>query len=194
LLRQLRQVSDAWLTLERRRERGFTLGQFTEGYVARCPVLALESAEGRVDAFINLIPDSVPGEMTFDLMRHRPDAPNGAMDFLMMRLIQHAQAQGFRRVSLGMVPLVDAESGPDMAWRERALALLTERLGRFFDAASLWRYKDKFGPTWEPRFLVYQHHARLPSIGLAIARLTEGSSVEVSSLPTPAATSRSDAA
>ena len=174
LLRRLREVSDAWLTLPGRRERGFTLGQFTEAYVGACPVYTIEGPEGRVEAFINVIPDGVPGETTFDMMRHRPDAPNGAMDRLLIAAIEDARGRGFRQVSLGMVPFVDPGTGEDTALRDRAVALLRGPLGRFFDAESLWRYKNKFGPVWEPRYLVYRHDARLPAIGLALARLTEG--------------------
>ena len=35
-------------------------------------------------------------------------------------------------------------------------------------------YKDKFGPAWEPRYLVYPSAAALPAVALALVRLTEG--------------------
>ena len=174
LLRELNAVSDEWLTLEGRREREFTLGQFSEAYIASTPVLAAVDAAGTIQAFINLIPDGVPGEITFDLMRHRTDAPNGAMDFLMLSLIEIGRAQGAHRMSLGMVPFIEREGDEDLLFRDRALALLTSRFERFFAAKSLYEYKDKFDPVWEPRFLVYGSDAALPRIGLAIARLTEG--------------------
>jgi phosphatidylglycerol lysyltransferase len=170
----LRDVSDAWLTLEGRRERGFTLGQFSADYVARCPVLALRDPEGTIQAFLNLIPDGVPGEVTFDLMRHRPTAPNGTMDALMLALFARAKDQGYSRVSLGMVPFADVGAGPERDRREQAIALLSRPLERFFDSASLYHFKDKFGPVWEPRYLVYRRDLWLPAIGLAIVQLTEG--------------------
>jgi phosphatidylglycerol lysyltransferase len=174
VVRELREVSDAWLTLEGRRERGFTLGRFTDDYVARSTILALRDSEGAIQAFLNLIPDGVPGEVTFDLMRHRPTAPNGAMDALMLFLFAWARERGCTRVSLGMVPFVDVGTGPDQDRRERAIALLSKPLERFFDSASLQHFKDKFGPVWEPCYLVYRHDLRLPAIGLAIVQLTEG--------------------
>jgi phosphatidylglycerol lysyltransferase len=174
LPRQLREVSDEWLTLDGRREREFTLGQFTDDYIASTPVLVAVDAGGTVLAFVNLIPDGVKGEITFDLMRHRATAPNGAMDFLMLSLIEIGRAKGFNRMSLGMAPFVDVASEADPLFRDRALALLTSRFDRFFAAKTLYDYKDKFGPVWEPRYLVYSSDAALPRIGLAIARLTEG--------------------
>lgn len=174
LLRELRAVSDEWLTLDGRREREFTLGQFSEPYIAATPVLAAVDANGTIQAFINLIPDGVPGEITFDLMRHRADAPNGAMDFLMLSLIEIGRTRGARRMSLGMVPFIERAGDEDLLLRDRALSLLTSRFDRFFAAKSLYAYKDKFDPIWEPRYLIYGSDAALPRIGLAIARLTEG--------------------
>lgn len=170
---KLRTVSDEWLTISGRRERGFTLGQYSDDYVRDSTVLTVESAEGRVEAFVNLIPDGVPGEITFDMMRHRVDAPNGAMDFVLLKLIEYGRENGYHRLSLGMVPFADVGSGPEAPLRERALSLLTTRFERFFAASSLYAYKDKFGPIWEPRYLVYSSDAALPRIGLAIARITE---------------------
>lgn len=170
---RLREVSDEWLTIAGRRERGFTLGQFSDDYVRRSTVLTVESAEGRVEAFVNLIPDGVAGEITFDMMRHRVKAPNGAMDFVLLNLIEYGRAHGYHRMSLGMVPFVDIDTGPEAPLRERALSLLTTRFERYFASSSLYAYKDKFGPSWEPRYLVYAGDASLPRIGLAIARITE---------------------
>jgi phosphatidylglycerol lysyltransferase len=170
---RLRNVSEEWLTISGRRERGFTLGQYSDDYVRRSTVLTVESSEGRVEAFVNLIPDGVPGEITFDMMRHRVDAPNGAMDFVLLKVIEYGRERGFHRLSLGMVPFADIGTGPEAPLRERALGLLTARFDRYFSASTLYAYKDKFAPVWEPRYLVYSSDASLPRIGLAIARITE---------------------
>jgi phosphatidylglycerol lysyltransferase len=169
----LRDVSDEWLTLNGRRERSFTLGQFDDVTIASSRIFAAESATGEIIAFINLIPDGAPGEITFDLMRHRREIPNGAMDFILLSLIELARSWGAHRLSLGMVPFVDVGTGPNAAIRERALALLTQQFNRLFAARTLQDYKDKFHPVWEPRYLVYSGDAWLPAIGLAISRLTE---------------------
>lgn len=172
-MRELRSVSDEWLTLEGRRERGFTLGAWEDAYIRDSTILAVQHEDGRVAAFVNLIHDGAPGEMTFDLMRHRVDAPNGAMDFVMLSMIEYARAQGFHALSLGMVPFAETPSDEDEGVRQQALALLTRNFDRIFAATTLFAYKDKFDPRWDPRYLVYKSDAALPAIGLAIARLSE---------------------
>jgi len=172
LLAHLRAVSDTWLTGLNRRERSFTQGQFRDDYVRWTPIVAVESATGQIVAFVNLIPSGVPGQLTFDLMRRLPE-PNGAMDFLLVKLIERAQAHGYTSLSLGLAPLagVTPETGVDLT--ARAIQLFYTRLNRLFSFTGLREYKDKFDPVWEPRYLVYETELALPLIALAVVRLTE---------------------
>ena len=133
----------------------------------------LRNADGRAEAFINLIPDGAPEELTFDLMRHRSDAPNGSMDLLMLALIQLGKSDGYAHLSLGMVPFIDPESQELAATVDRAIAQLARPMNRFFASESLFAYKDKFHPDWEPRYLVVRSVAQLPRVALALTRLSE---------------------
>lgn len=86
LLDEVEAVSDEWLSLSGRRERTFTLGGFDRGYLAEMPLFTVTDPGGRIVAFVNEIPAFPSGMANIDLMRHRVDAPNGAMDFLFLRL------------------------------------------------------------------------------------------------------------
>jgi phosphatidylglycerol lysyltransferase len=68
-----------------------------------------------------------------------------------------------------------AEVGPTTGspLTEQALDHHFEHLNRFFSYMGHYAYKDKFNPTWEPRYLAYKSDAALPVITLAIIRLTE---------------------
>jgi phosphatidylglycerol lysyltransferase len=174
----LRAVSDEWLTIAGRRERRFSLGRWDDAYVRASAVMTVEDAAGRVYAFANLIPDGVAGEATIDLMRRRPDAPNAVMDFLFVKLFAHARAAGFARFSLGMTPFAGVGTRPGAPALERGLGLLARHLDRVLAVKGLRAYKDKFGPVWEPRYLVYPSAAALPVVALALVRLTEGGSAD----------------
>ena len=57
-------------------------------------------------AFANLMPGyGSREEVGVDLMRQRPDAPPGIMDFLFAELFAWAQGQGYRHFNLGTAPL-----------------------------------------------------------------------------------------
>lgn len=174
LLARLRDVSDEWLSLEGRRERGFTLGHWDDAYLRDSPIMAVQDASGAILAFVNIIPDGVPGEATIDLMRHRVAIPNGTMDFLFLQLFAHFQAQGYRSFSLGMVPFSAVGTEPGSRPMERGIHLLSTHMNRFFSARGLRAYKEKFHPIWEPRYLFYRSELSLPAVALAIVRLTEG--------------------
>ena len=58
-----------------------------------------------------------------------------------------------------------ASGGP-----ERARALLMEHLARFYDFKDLLRWKKKFDPAFEDRYLVYPDPLALPRAVLAIIR------------------------
>ncbi len=175
LLARFRDVSNDWLRIDGRRERGFTLGQWSDHYLTQCVVVATENADGEIVAFANLIRDGVPGEATLDLMRRSQDAPNAAMDALFVGTFRASRAAGFDAFCLGMVPWVAIGDGPDAPPVERALRHLNTHMERFFSVRGLYAYKDKFGPRWEPRYLAYQTDLDLPRVSVAIVRVTEQS-------------------
>lgn len=170
-IEQLREVSDSWLADGGHRERTFTVGHFDVAYLNETTVLALREAEnGRVVAFANVIPSYRSRAGNFDLMRRRPDAPNGAMDALFVALIERFRAVGLDSMSLGMVPFAGAD-GDSMP--ERAVRLVYERGERAFNSQGLFRFKNKWHPEWEPRYLVYRSDLELPHIAAAVARVGE---------------------
>jgi phosphatidylglycerol lysyltransferase len=152
LLQKLRAVSDAWLN-DGKREIAFSGGIFNETELKGQTVFTVESNEGKILAFANLVPDFAPGEATYDLMRRLPDAPGYAMDFLMINLFNFLKAEGFQAVNLGMVPMSGVSGSRKLP--ERALQFATERLKTFAHYQGLKAYKEKFATHWADKFLVY---------------------------------------
>ena len=152
LLPALKEVSDAWLGQHRNGEKAFSVGRFDEDYLRQFPV-AVVRRDDRIIAFANLLMTDVHEEAALDLMRHRPDAPPGTMDFLMVRILQHLQGQGWHRFGLGMSPMAGmAERSGAPNW-QRVARLVYEHGNRFYNFRGLRSFKDKFDPTWEARFL-----------------------------------------
>jgi lysylphosphatidylglycerol synthetase-like protein (DUF2156 family) len=167
---ELEEISDAWLEDGGHRERAFTLGEFSRNYVRTCDVAVVRSPAGRIEAFANLIPAYNATDGNFDMMRRRPDAEDGAMDFLFVGLIEHFRAQGLSGMNLGFAPLSNIEGSGVVAG---ALRLLYEHGGRTFNFQGLRSYKEKWKPTWQPRYLVFRSEVQLPSLALAVARAGE---------------------
>lgn len=167
---ELREVSDAWLADGGHRERAFTLGWFDPTYLEATTVLVARSAVGRIEAFVNLLPVFQGTDGNFDLMRRRPDAPNGVMDLLFVAMIERFRAQGLTGMTLGFAPLANIE-GDGLV--PRALRTLFERESAAFNFKGLYEFKAKWSPRWEPRSLVYASELDLASVAYAVARVGE---------------------
>ena len=56
---------------------------FVEKEIKEQTVISVENNEEKIIAFLNVIPDYVKNEGTYDLLRKTADAPNGILDFIM---------------------------------------------------------------------------------------------------------------
>jgi phosphatidylglycerol lysyltransferase len=173
ILAQVKDVSDGWLQIPGRRERTFTLGCFDPEYVRHTPVYAVVDGQGKMLAFANEIPSFRKGEATIDLMRHRTDAPNNAMDYLFTKLFLAKKEEGFAFFSLGMAPLAGFEEREEASLEEHAVHNFIQRLNFLFSYQGLKLYKAKFATRWEPRYLVYRNVLSLPMVARAIAEVSE---------------------
>ena len=173
LIKRLREVSDEWLQLPGKRERTFTLGRFELGYLRMTPVFTAEDINGRILAFVNLLPSYHLGEVTIDLMRHRLRSPNGIMDYLFIKLFLLCKAQGFTRFNLGMAPMAGFQEREEASVAEKAVHSFFQRLNFLFSFNGLKAYKAKFADSWEPRYVVYRNVLDLPKLGVALSRVSE---------------------
>ena len=151
-LDELRGISDAWLDGKNMREKGFSLGRFEASYLNRFRIV-IARVEGRAVAFANLLETDSRDLATLDLMRVLPDAPKLTMEFLMLGLILHFKAAGFARFSLGMVPLSGLQPRRGAPLTQRLGALVFQRGEAFYNFQGLRRFKEKFQPDWEPRYM-----------------------------------------
>lgn len=161
LMPQLRAVSDAWLGQGKKSEKGFSLGAFVPDYLVNFPC-AVVRKDGAIVAFANVWCGADRTECSIDLMRYRPEAPRGVMDYLFIELMLWGVGQGYGWFSLGMAPLSGLAEHPLAPMWNRLGTLIFRNGENFYNFEGLRRYKEKFGPEWQPRYLA------CPS-GLAVA-------------------------
>jgi phosphatidylglycerol lysyltransferase len=149
---ELNAISSAWLSGKNVREKGFSLGRFTPEYLRHFRIVVVRF-QGRAVAFANLLETASPEIASLDLMRVLPDAPKLTMEFLMLGLLLHFKERGFARFSLGMVPLAGLQPRRGAPLAQRLGALIFQRGEQFYNFQGLRRFKDKFQPEWEPRYL-----------------------------------------
>ncbi|MCE5251046.1 phosphatidylglycerol lysyltransferase domain-containing protein [bacterium] len=173
ILAELKDISDDWLKIPGRRERGFTLGKFEQYYVQSTPVFAAADRDGKLLGYINIIPSYRKGEVTADLMRHRIDAPNGIMDFIFVSYFGYLREKGAERFNLGMAPMSGFQENEDASLEERSIHFFFQNLNFLFSFRGLKQYKAKYATSWEPRYLIYKNTLDLPRLALAIGKVSE---------------------
>jgi phosphatidylglycerol lysyltransferase len=173
LLPPLQRISDAWLAAKSTGEKRFSVGAFSPGYLRQFPVAVVRS-EGTPAAFANLWTTGTKEELSVDLMRFSPDAPRSAMDYLFIELMLWGRREGFRWFNLGMAPLSGLEAHPLAPAWHRVGNFIFRHGEHFYNFDGLRRYKSKFNPVWEPRYLVTRGGIALPRVLVDVSVLIAG--------------------
>ena len=169
--RQVAAVSEQWLLDKGGPELGFTLGRFDPGRLDDQEVYIAVEQEGgegeHVVAFVTWLPYDEGRAAVLDLMRRAHHCPPGVMELLVVDSVGDFARRGRVRASLGGVPLATTEDREGLS--QRLLGWLYEH-GGVYEAAGLFRFKDKFAPVWEPMWLAYPTRAHLPKVSVAALR------------------------
>lgn len=152
-IEDLQTISDYWL--HGRKEKGFSMGFFSESYLKRAPIAVVKNAEGKIVSFANFMPTYSKNVGTIDLMRHGEGASSGSMDFLFVNLFEYMKKQGIHYFDLGMAPLSNVGLSKKSFTEERVAHLVYEFGSRFYSFQGIRDYKDKYSPTWIPRYTLY---------------------------------------
>jgi phosphatidylglycerol lysyltransferase len=150
--RALKDVSQAWLAARRASERRFSVAAFEPRFLEAQSVILARRDDIPV-AFATVMTTDSRSEGTVGLMRQVPEAPPYTMEFLLTQLAIELKAEGFSRLSLGMAPLAGLVWTPlSSNWHVLA-GMLWEHGRAIYNFQGLRVFKNKFHPTWEPRYL-----------------------------------------
>ena len=169
ILQKIKSVSDEWLHDTERKEIIFSQGMFIWDELKQQTIITVENAEEKIVAFLNIIPDYVMKEATYDLIRKTKDAPNGIMDFVLIELFTYLKANNYKAVNIGFAPIsgiVDASTLP-----ERSMKFAYEKIKSFAHYKGLREYKEKFEPDWHNQYLIYQHDYDLLQVPSILTRV-----------------------
>ncbi|ALS00709.1 hypothetical protein ATZ33_04780 [Enterococcus silesiacus] len=166
LIQELKQVSDEWLGS--RKEKGFSLGFFSESYLQRGKIAVAKNQEDQIVAFANIMPTYTKEEGTIDLMRYSKKAPSGVMDYLFISLFNYMNDEGFAYFNLGMAPLSNVGTSKKSFLQERIAYLVYEFGSRFYSFRGLRDYKEKYAAKWVPRYTLYSRDSFIAYVMIAL--------------------------
>ena len=182
LLPQLQVISDAWLAHHAGGEKGFSMGGFWPGYVAEFPI-AVVRQHGEPVAFATLWTTAARSAFSMDLMRYSDAAPKNIMDYLFVELIAWGQAQGYHAFEFGMAPLAGLDDRPLAPIMSRVGNLLFERGEEIYNFQGVRRYKDKYDPLWQPRYLAAPQKWTIPLLMADVGLLSSGGVASLAKRP-----------
>jgi phosphatidylglycerol lysyltransferase len=169
LIQKLKAVSDEWLKITDRNEIIFSQGMFVEKEIKDQIIITVETREEKIIAFLNIIPDYVKSEGTYDLLRKTSDAPNGIMDYILIELFKYFKNSGIQYVNLGFAPMSGLNDPHNFS--EKSMKFAYEKIRSFSHFRGLREYKEKFNPQWHDKFLIYNNDYDLLQVPAALARV-----------------------
>jgi phosphatidylglycerol lysyltransferase len=131
-------------------------------------VIVTVDSENKPVAFLNIIPDYVPGECTYDLIRKTKDAPGGCMDALIIEFINYAKEKGYAYLNLGLAPMSGLEEADTTI--EKLMKYAYEKIRRFQRYQGLRSFKEKYASQWLNKYLVYENDFDLIQLPAALSR------------------------
>lgn len=173
LLPTLEGISRAWLSRKATSEKGFSNASFDAAYLSRFPAAIVRHSD-EIVAFANLWLGANREELSVDLMRHRPDAPNGTMDMLFAELFLWGRAQGYRWFNFGMTPLGGLDTLAQATLWGRVGSFVYRHAEHFYNFEGLRRYKAKFAPVWTPLYLASPGGLALAPVLVDVTALIAG--------------------
>ncbi|MBO1306743.1 bifunctional lysylphosphatidylglycerol flippase/synthetase MprF [Enterococcus sp. 669A] len=181
IMAQLKLVSDEWLN--GRKEKGFSLGFFSEDYLQRAPIAVVKNSEDEIVAFANFMPTYTKEIGTIDLMRHSPSkAPGGTMDFLFINLFEYMRDQEIQYFDLGMAPLANVGTSRKSFIQERIAYLVYNFGSRFYSFGGLKEYKEKYATEWIPEYVLYSRDSWIGYVMIALL-ITDNAPVQQQKRP-----------
>ena len=159
-LDELKNISDNWLL--GRQEKGFSLGYFDRDYLSLAPIACVLDDSGNIQAFANFLVCNNDNESSIDLMRYDPKTEkNGIMDYLFVRIFLYMKENNVRYFDLGMAPLSNVGQYDHSFLNEKLAFLVYSFTNRFYSFGGLRKYKEKFAPFWEARYLSFPKDSNL---------------------------------
>jgi phosphatidylglycerol lysyltransferase len=96
------------------------------------------------------------------------------MDFLFVELLQWGGEQGYEAFDFGMAPLAGLEDRPLAPIMSRVGRLLFERGEEIYNFRGVRRFKDKYDPVWQPRYIAAARKWAIPILLADVGLLSSG--------------------
>lgn len=166
---EIKSISDEWLLEFDKKESVFSQGSFDENELKNQTIIAIKDENGKLQAFLNIIPDYTPEESTYDLIRKRKDAPGGCLDVLIVSLIEYSKNNNLKYLNMGLTPMSGLDAPDNLV--EQIMKYAYHRVGSLKHFQTLRFFKEKYATIWENKYLIYNNDFELLQIPAALNKV-----------------------
>lgn len=132
--------------------RGFSLGKLTENYLQNFRIATIDY-RGEMIAFANLLETDTKQLAKVDLIQAVPNAPKLTIEYLLAATALKLKEEGIKHFSLGLSPVAELKPHKNAPLAFRLGSLAFRRSYSFYNVAGLNRFKEKFHPNLEARYI-----------------------------------------
>ncbi len=156
-------IAATWARRHALGEMAFSVGRRSDKPDVPTTVGLAYDGRGHLAAYTTWLWLPAAAGVVLDEVRRLPGAPAGAMDLLLFTCMDQFRGRA-TWASLGVAPLAGAAQAGRLA---RLESFLLRQLGISTASATLYSFKGKYQPRWEPRYMVVERFADWPAAILA---------------------------
>jgi phosphatidylglycerol lysyltransferase len=170
LVKSITEISEQWLSDKFGGEMSFMMGVTPMFGSDETLVTTVEDSQGKLMAFMTWAPIYGQNGWTGDYIRRLKESPNGVIDFMLVSSLLELKNKGYNIVSMGGAPLhgVGGENQDAIKILDRGMHFIYEHVDEVYHYKQLYEFKEKYGPRWENRYIVYENILDLPRVIIAL--------------------------
>ncbi len=140
-------------------------------------LLTTYTKDNKMQAAFSFFPFDNKQGYALDLMLRGQTSINGIMEASIAEAVRFFKELHVVNLSLGVAPLADANPQEERGLLNKTTTFLFNNFNQFYNYQSLFKFKDKFAPNWESRYLSYKSGMKLIPISLSIVKVHTKSSL-----------------
>ncbi len=156
-LRNLDILHNNWLRAKNIPPLTFSLENYPFAPVEEISILVIQDKAGELLGALSFFPYQEGKSITLDLMLRGPNAPNGLVEAGIAEAVTHFRNLGIEDLNLGLAPLANT-----------SMQTIFNYFSHFYGFKSLHKFKAKFLPRWESKYLLIKDRISLPKVAFAL--------------------------
>lgn len=170
-LNQLQSISEEWLKVKGGKEKRLTmtLGRIPTEIDPDCEiVLGLQNQI--IIGFLTFVPIYASKGFSLDAARKKKNSPNGLIEFLLIQSLEHFKNFGIKTISLNFTTFYQSTGNTSKYYTNRWITFIYRLLSHIYKTNTLYNFNNKFLPTWQERYFVFEKKRYLPNYLFVIAQ------------------------